>query len=315
MSDRLKVGVAGVGSLGQWHAAIYSSLDDVELVGLFDVDAARAAQMAKKYKTRAFPSLEELARHVEAASISVPTDRHLEVASVLMQHGVHLLVEKPIACSTDDAGSMVRQAEEKDLILQVGHVERFNPVMHYLEKILVSPGFIEAIRLAPYPPSRANAGPRGTEISVVLDLMIHDLEIILHLVNSDVKEFHAIGIPVLSETEDIANVRLCFANGCVANISSSRISRDKIRKIRVFQKNTYVSLDYQNQTGMLTSKSGQKIKSERVPIEKGEPLRNELATFVACVRGHNQPLVSGRHASAALRLAVAICEHIRKGGS
>lgn len=315
MSDRLKVGVVGVGSLGQWHAAVYSSLADAELVGIFDLDSARARQIAKKHKTCAFDSLEELADRADAASISVPTDRHLEVASVLLRHGVHLLVEKPIASSTADAAEMVRQAEQNGLMLQVGHVERFNPVMRYLEEILVSPGFIEAIRLAPYPPSRPNAPPRGTDISVVLDLMIHDLEIILHLVNSGVKEFHAIGIPVLSVTEDIANVRLCFDNGCVANVSSSRISREKIRKIRVFQKNTYVSLDYQNQSGMMTRKSGRKIRSERVPIEKGEPLRNELATFVRCVREQNQPVVSGRHASEALRLAVAICEHVRKGGS
>ena len=187
--------------------------------------------------------------------------------------------------------------------------------MKYLEEILHAPKFIEAVRLAAYPIPAPGMPARGTEVSVVHDLMIHDLEIILHLVKSPVKEFHAIGVPVLSPTEDIANARLCFENGCVANVTASRISIKKMRKIRVFQENTYVSLDYQNQSGEAYRKTAKGIEMEPVPIERTDPLAEELKTFVECVIRRNEPLVSGRRASEALRLAVKICEHIRKGGS
>lgn len=291
------MGVVGVGSLGQWHARIYSELPDVELVGVCDSNPARAAEIASRYGTRAFASSAELAAEVEAASVVVPTDRHREVFECLAAHGVHQLVEKPIAVTTDEAEAMVRVAQERKLILQVGHVERFNPVMAFLEANLHAPRFIEATRLAPYPPLRPGAPPRGTEVSVVLDLMIHDLEIVLHLVPSTVRDVHAIGVPVLSSTEDIANVRLVFASGCVVNLTASRISQDRLRKIRVFQSDTYVSLDYMNQTGQLCRKTAGGIQVEAVPIEKGEPLANELASFVSCVRERGNPVVTGRRSA------------------
>ncbi len=312
---KLKVGVAGVGSLGQWHARVYSELPHVELVGVHDVNEDRAREIADRYHTRAFASLDELASSVEAMSVVVPSDLHREVACRLMEHNVHLLVEKPIASTTADAEAMVAAARERGLTLQVGHVERFNPVLHVLEEVLTEPRFIEAVRLAPYPPPREGQHPRGTEVSVILDLMIHDLEIILHLVRSRVNHFHAVGVPVLSSSEDIANVRLSFENGCVANVTASRISQERTRKIRVFQPDTYVSLDYEKQSGHLFRKSGASIGRADVPVEKGEPLFNELSAFVQCVLDRSQPVVSGRHAADALKLAVEICQHIRQGGS
>lgn len=312
---KVRVGVAGVGSLGQWHARIYSELPTAELVGVYDADFARAEEIAQRYRTRPFRDMIELAGLIEAASIAVPADYHREVAEPFIEKRVHLLVEKPIATRTDDAEAMVRLAQSKNLILQVGHVERFNPTLRRLEEMLSRPRFIEAHRLAPYPPPRKNHPPRGTEISVVLDLMIHDLEIILHLVRSPVQSIHAVGVPVLSGSEDIANVRLTFADGCVANVTTSRISPELMRKIRVFQEDAYISLDYQKQSGELYRRQDGKITRQTVPIQKGEPLALELAAFVDCVRSRSQPLVGGEQGTQALRLATEICRQLRQQSS
>ena len=312
MSAKIKVGVVGVGALGQWHTRIYSEMPEAELLGVYDVNPARAAEIAAQYGTRAFENLEDLARAVDAVSVVVPTEHHHAVFTQLAKHGRHMLMEKPIASTTDQAEDMVRLANARGLILQVGHVERFNPVLQFLEENLTEPRFMEVIRLAPFPPPRPDAPPRGTDVSVVLDLMIHDLEIILHLVHSPVREIHAVGVPVLSGTEDLANVRLVFESGCVANVTASRISQERMRKIRVFQPDTYVSLDYMNQTGQLMRKTARGIEATEVPIVKGEPLALELAAFVACVRDRRDPLVSASHASRALNLAVEICRHIRE---
>jgi predicted dehydrogenase len=312
---KIRVGVVGVGSLGQHHARIYSQMDTAELVGVFDIQAARAAEIAGRHATHAFSSLAELALACEAASVVVPTDHHCPTSLQLMEHGVHLLVEKPIAATTDEAERMVRMARQRNILLQVGHVERFNPVMRFLEDNLTRPRFIEVTRLGTYPPPRPSGVPRGTEVSVVLDLMIHDLEIILHLVRSPLRDLHAIGIPVLSPTEDIANVRLSFQNGAVANVSASRISQERMRKIRVFQEDSYLSLDYMNQTGQLCRKTATGIQAEAVPIEKGEPLADELASFIQCVSSRGQPLVTGEHAADALHLAVDICTRMRENPS
>lgn len=309
-NKRVRVGVFGVGSLGQHHARIYAALQNAELVGIYDVDKDRAAQIAGAHNTKAFDSFDDLADRVEAASVAVPTDHHFETASRLMDKQIHLLVEKPISVTTDEAERMVDIARRKEIILQVGHIERFNPVMKFLEDNLSKPRFIEAIRLAPYPPPRETGIPRGTEVSVILDLMIHDLDIILHLVRSPVKDVHAVGVPVLSPTEDIANVRILFENGCVANVTASRISQEKMRKIRVFQEDTYVSLDYMNQTGQLCKKTGKSIEALPVPIDKGEPLAIELDSFLQCVQTRGTPVVTGAHASEALKLAVKIRQRL-----
>lgn len=313
---RIRVGVVGVGSLGQWHARVYSELPGAELVGVYDINARRAQDIAAKYKTQVFSDFSELATRVEAASIVVPADRHYEVAMKMIERGVDLLVEKPIAVTTAEAENMVAAARAKNLILQVGHIERFNPVMKFLESILVRPRFIEAHRLQPYPaPPIFGGKPRGTEVSVVLDLMIHDLEVILHLVRSPVKEIHAVGVPVLSASEDIANVRLAFENGCVANITTSRISPESLRKIRIFQEDAYISLDYQRQAGEIYRRQAGRIEKSRVPIDKGDALFNELESFVDCVRSKSSPVVGGEQAAGALKLAADIRRHIRDNAS
>ena len=306
MQTKLRVGVVGVGSLGQWHARVYSELAHVELVGVYDPQPERAREIAQRYGARAFDSLSALAAEIDAASVAAPTDRHHDLFFELAEHGCHQLVEKPIASTTEQAERMVTAAEHKGLILQVGHVERFNPVMRFLEDRLSAPRFIEAIRLAPFPPPRADAPPRGTEVSVVLDLMIHDIDVILHLVRAPVASVHAVGVAVLAPSVDIANVRLTFANGCVANLTASRISRERLRKIRVFQEDSYLSLDYMNQSGQLSRKRGDNIETVPVPIEKGDALEHELASFADSVRRAGEPVVSGRQASIALKLAVRI---------
>jgi predicted dehydrogenase len=313
MNDKkIRVGVAGVGSLGINHARIYAELPGCELAGIFDTDVTRAGEVAAQYGTTACVSLDELAARVDAASIVVPTHLHFDVASQMIRQGKHLLVEKPITSTTSEAEELVRLADEHKVVLQVGHIERFNPVMEYLEKAARHPKFIEAHRLAPFPPPREGMHPRGTEVNVVLDLMIHDIEVILHLVRSPVKEVRAVGVPVLSGSEDIANVRLEFENGCVANITASRISPERMRKIRVFVEDAYISLDYQKQAGEVFRKTAQGIAGEDVPIQKGEPLANELRSFVECVATQGTPKVSGVHAAEALKLAAHITQLMRR---
>jgi len=312
---KVKLGVVGVGSLGQNHARIYSELEEAELVGVFDIDMQRAEAIAGRYGTHAFSRVEDLAERIEGASVVVPTDQHRVVAEALLDRGLHLLIEKPIAATTAEAEELVHMAEERGLILQVGHVERFNPAFHSLEQMVSNPRFIEAHRLASYPPPRPGSLPRGTEVSVVLDLMIHDLEVILHLVRSPLKQLQAVGIPVLSPSEDIANVRLTFENGCVANVTASRISPEPMRKIRIFFEHAYISLDYHQQAGELYRKKGLGISRESVPVQKGEPLANELRAFARCIATRDQPIVTAEHAANALKLAASITQRISEGAS
>ena len=300
---KLRVGVVGVGHIGGNHARIYAELPHAEFVAVFDIDPARAAEIAAKYKTKAAESLNEFAEMVDAASVATPTNAHFSVARDLLARGKHLLIEKPITENTGDARELAQRAAEKRLVLQVGHVERFNPVLSALEQRLTHPRFIEAHRLSPYP-------NRSTEIGVVLDLMIHDLEIILHLVNSTVETIDAVGVPVLSRGEDIANARLRFASGCIANITSSRISPERMRKIRVFQEDAYLSLDYQGQSGEIYRRVNGRITRDAVAIEKEEPLRRQLASFLNCALTGGEPKVSGSHAAAALELAIEITKRI-----
>jgi predicted dehydrogenase len=300
---KLRVGVVGVGHIGSNHARIYAELAHAEFVAVFDIEPTRAAEIEAKYKAKAAGSLNEFAETVDAASVATPTSAHFSVARDLLARGKHLLIEKPITENTADARELAQLAAEKRLVLQVGHVERFNPVLSALEQRLTHPRFIEAHRLSPYP-------NRSTEIGVVLDLMIHDLEIILHLVNSTVENIDAVGVPVLSRGEDIANARLRFASGCIANITSSRISPERMRKIRVFQEDAYLSLDYQGQSGEIYRRVNGRITRDPVAIEKEEPLRKQLASFVECALTGGEPKVSGSHAAAALELAVEITKRI-----
>ena len=303
MSQRVKVGVAGVGHMGKEHARIYSELQEVELVGVHDSNPDTARKIAAKCKTRAFGSLEEMVDAVDAASIVTPTSTHLAIAEPFLKRGKHVLVEKPIAMNTEEARKLVDLAEKHGAKLAVGHVERFNPVLVALEERLGRPRFIEAHRLSPYP-------GRSTDIGVVMDLMIHDLEIILHLVRSPVASVDAVGVPVLSKGEDIANARIRFANGCVANLTTSRISPEKLRKIRVFQDDAYLSLDYMKQEGEIYKRLDGKITRDKIPVMKGEPLKNQLAEFVMNVRENTDPRVAGAHGFEALKLASQICGQI-----
>lgn len=312
-SRKIRTGVVGVGSLGQWHARIYSEMDDVELVGVYDANKKRAKEIAARYHTAVFATVDELADACEALNIVVPTDKHRAVAGAVIEKKRHVLVEKPIAATTAEAEELVDLAQQHNVILQVGHVERFNPVLTVLNTSKQKPLYVEALRIASYPPQRFGLLPRGTEVSVILDLMIHDLEIILHLVQSKVVDIRAVGVPVLSKSEDIANVRLRFENGCIANVTASRISMETQRKIRMFVQDAYISLDYQEQTGKVLRKKLLGIEQTDIPIHKGEPLALELRAFVDCVRNRSEPVVSGEHAAEALKLAVAICQSIRKG--
>ncbi len=300
---KLRVGVVGVGHIGKNHARLYAELPGAEFAAIFDTDAEVARRLADEYKTKAVGSLDEFAENVDAASLATPTSSHFEIAKQLLARGKHLLIEKPIAANTAHASELAEMAAASGLILQVGHVERFNPVLSALEERLNHPRVIEAHRLSPYP-------NRSTDIGVVLDLMIHDLEIILHLVRSPVQTIDAVGVPVLSRSEDIANARLRFEDGCVANITSSRISPERMRKIRVFQEDAYLSLDYQEQSGEIYRRGPTGISQASVEIEKEEPLKRQLAAFLECARTGRAPKVSGFQATAALELAVEITKRI-----
>jgi predicted dehydrogenase len=298
-----RVGVVGVGHIGKNHARLYAELTTAHFTAIYDTDRAVAQERSAEFGVAAAASLAEFAEQVDAASIATPTSTHFEIGRELLARGKHLLVEKPIADNTAHASELAELAASQGLVLQVGHVERFNPVLGALEKRLTNPRFIEAHRLSPFP-------NRSTDIGVVLDLMIHDLEIILHLVRSPVQTIDAVGVPVLSRCEDIANARLRFENGCVANITSSRISPERMRKIRVFQENAYLSLDYQNQTGEMYRRTAEGLTKEEVEIEPEEPLKRQLASFIECATTGRAPRVSGFQATAALELAVEITKRI-----
>ena len=300
----LRVGVVGVGHIGKNHARLYAERSDAAFfTAIFDTDTTKAQELAEEFGVVAAGSLNEFTSHVDAVSIATPTSSHFEVARALLESGKHLLIEKPIAENTADAAALAELAAQRGLVLQVGHVERFNPVLSALEERLTHPRFIEAHRLSPYP-------NRSTDIGVVLDLMLHDHEIILHLVRSPVQTIDAVGVPVLSRGEDIANARLRFEDGCVANVTSSRISPERMRKIRVFQEDAYLSLDYQNQTGEIYRRSAAGISKEEVEIEREEPLKRQLASFIECASTGNAPRVSGFQATAALELAIEITKRI-----
>ena len=336
-AGKLRVAVIGTGSLGKEHARIYAALaaaGEVEFAGVFDVNPDAAGQHAAKHGVRAFTSIAEAVAASDALSVVTPTVTHFDIAKQLLQQGRHLLVEKPMTDSTAQAAELVQLARENRCVLQVGHVERFNPVFKYLQGVATDPRFIEVHRLSPFP-------ARSTDIGVVLDLMIHDLDVVLAFVQSPVTSVDAVGIPVLSKSEDIANARLRFANGCVANLTASRISPERLRKIRVFsggEMTSYISLDYRVQEGfiyrlaregeeesslfkkLLRAKdstivsefAGRKIVREPVPIAKDEPLRMELQHFVECVRAQQTPMVSGEAAKRALDLAFEITGQIQE---
>jgi predicted dehydrogenase len=264
-----------------------------------------AEKVAQRHGVKAFPTAQALAEAVDAATVSTPTNTHHEIAGLLLGLGRHVLVEKPITDNTAQAKALVELAHGKELILQVGHIERFNPALQALEEKLTRPRFIEAHRLSTYP-------GRSTDIGVVLDLMIHDIEVVLHLVRSPIESIDSVGTTVLSKGEDIANARIRFQSGCVANLTTSRISFEKMRKIRVFQDDAYLSLDYFDQSGVIYRKLDTQIVKENIKVEKDEPLKLELAAFVDCIRSRHSPRVGGAQAAVALEIAMHITEQIAR---
>jgi predicted dehydrogenase len=342
MASKVKVAVLGTGSLGQNHVRIYAELAAaglVEFAGVFDANPDAARKIAAKHKASVFNSIAEAAAASDALNIVTPTVTHFEIAKQLLLQGKHVLVEKPMTDNSAQAAELIQIAQQKNCVLQVGHVERFNPVFKYLESVATEPKFIECHRLSPFP-------ARSTDIGVVLDLMIHDLDVVLAFVKSPVTSVDAVGIPVLSKSEDIANARLRFANGCVANLTASRVSPAWMRKIRVFSGPTnpcHISLDYRAQEGfiyrvardgeeessilkkLLAAKlgigkdsaivskfGGKRIVREPVPIAKDEPLKLELQDFVDSVREKHAPVVSGESAKRALDLAFEITRQVQQ---
>ena len=300
MNDPIKVAVVGVGKFGENHARVYKELPGADLVGVYDTDVARGAEIGAKHSCRAFASLEELIGQVQAASVAVPTEQHASVTNRLLEAGIDVLVEKPMARTVAQADQMIATAERHQRVLQVGHLERFNPAVEAARAIARSPLFFEAHRLSPF-------SPRSLDVDVVMDLMIHDLDIVLSLVDSEVEEIRGVGLAVLSAKFDIANVRLGFGNGCVANFTASRVSTERVRKLRWFQPQEYVSVDYTRQDAVVIAverQGGAPMLSHRL-LNPGqqEPLRRQLESFLECVRERRKPQVNGRQGRRALELA------------
>ncbi|MDD5617534.1 MAG: Gfo/Idh/MocA family oxidoreductase [Candidatus Omnitrophica bacterium] len=300
---KLRVGVVGLGRLGSIHARVYQELDSVELVGICDTSSEKLNSPASQYKVAKFTDHRQLLDKVDAVSIAVPTNKHHQVAKDFINKGIHTLIEKPITNNLVQAKELVKIARKNKVIMQVGHVERFNSAFTAIEPIVDNPRFIECHRLSPFP-------HRSLDIGVVLDVMIHDIDIILGLVKSGVKRVDAVGVPVLTFYEDIANVRLAFKNGCVCNLTASRISEESMRKIRIFLSDAYISLDYVNQEASLYKKENGQIIKDTLPIEKEEPLKKEIESFIDCVLNHKKPLVSGIEAYQALQIADQILRKI-----
>lgn len=308
-SRRIRVAVAGTGEFGRNHARVYRELAGVELVGVYDENAERAAAVAQEFQTTSFHSMEELRGRVDAASVAVPTVAHAEVGCRLLEMGLDVLVEKPMAVNLAEADALLHAAKKNGRILQVGHVERFNPAVIAVEPILNRPLFFEVHRLGVFT-------PRSLDVDVIYDLMIHDLDILLALVNEPVVEVKAVGIPVLTEKVDIAHARLEFAGGAVANITASRVSTERVRKMRFFQQHEYISLDYARRDALRigVKKPGPEPEFgfEKLNAPAVEPLHSELEAFVDAVRTRKEPRTNGAAGRAALELASRVMASIQE---
>ncbi len=304
--NKPRIAVVGAGSFGSNHVRVLSQMQGIEFVGVFDQDAEQAQKVANQHGTRALACIEDVTGNVDAAIVATPTITHEAIAAKLLQAEIDVLVEKPIADSSAAGERLCKLADERGRVLQVGHLERFNPAVIALEKAVTVPLFFEVHRMSIFT-------PRSLDVDVVLDLMIHDLDIVLNLTKALPDEIRAAGISVLSRKVDIANVRLSFASGCVANLTASRVSTERVRKLRLFQPHEYVSLDYQRQDATRVSvKSAGQIGFEQLPVTPGEPLQLELEAFVQAVRERSKPVVDGREATAALKLAEGILDKIEE---
>lgn len=307
----IRAGVIGTGYLGRLHAQKMASFPDIRFVGVCDIDRERGEAVAKECRTSFWGDARELLREVDAVSIAVPTIHHYRVAVEAMRAGVHVLIEKPIAATLREARALVREASRRGIVLQIGHLERFNPAVLSASSILKEPRFIECHRLGPF-------GGRGTDVDVVLDLMIHDIDLILSFVRSPVARIHAVGVPVISPNIDIANTRLVFANGCVANVTASRVSARKQRKIRIFQEDAYVSMDFVEHSIQIFRRTFPKgpdgqpeICGELLQTDRGDALRDEIRSFIDCAATGAGPRVSGEDGLAALEVAFRILRKMR----
>jgi predicted dehydrogenase len=307
--ERVPVAVVGAGEFGRNHARVFGELQDTELLGIFDRDAAKARAVAEEFHTRVFGDLEELRGCVKAASVAVPTEAHSEVGCVLMDMGIDVLVEKPMATDLAQADALLKAAKRNQRILQVGHVERFNPAVIAVQPIVNRPLFFEVHRLGVFT-------ARRLDVDVIYDLMIHDLDILLALVKESVTEVKAVGIPVLTDKVDIAHARLEFAGGAVANVTASRVSTERVRKMRFFQQHEYISLDYARRDALRVGvkKAGPQPEFgfEKLPAPAIEPLHAELHAFVESVRSRQEPRVNGAAGRAALELAGRVMTSIHE---
>lgn len=328
---RLKVAVVGVGHLGKEHARVYAEMPGVELFGVVDIQRKQAEKVAQQYNTGYFLNYKDIIDKVHAVSIAVPTKSHYAIAKDFLQHGVHVMIEKPMTGTVLEARELIDISKARGLVLQAGYIERFNPAIAAIKRLSVNPKFIECHRLSPFT-------FRSADIGVVLDLMIHDIDILLYITNSKVKKFDAVGVNVISDKEDIANVRIQFQNGCVANVTASRVSITPMRKIRLFSEDSYISIDYQKKDALIYKKSpeltlkslnisdtnvstiadlksyvfGDLLKIEHIKMDDYEPLKKELESFVDCIVNHKEPVVSGEEGLRAIEVANDILREIEK---
>ena len=312
MSRSLKVAVVGVGHLGKWHADKYAAAADCELLAVVDTNIENARDIAHKHGADAYSDYRDIIPLVDAISLVVPTSLHYKIAREFLEAGIHCLIEKPITETVADAETLIEIAQRKQLVLQVGHIERFNSVMLGIEENIDNPQFLESTRLAPFT-------TRATDVSVILDLMIHDIDIILDLIDSPIKQISASGMSVLSETIDIANARIEFENHCVANVTASRISRKRERKLRIFQKNAYLSADFQekilavNRKGKTDNDEGFKdIIHQELRFEDNDALNLEVLDFINAIKNASRPTVNGEDGRRALETAIAITGQIKQ---
>ncbi len=311
--DKLKVAVIGVGHLGEYHVQKYKAIQKVELVGVADTNLERANEIAQRYNTRAYGSHHDILELVDAVSLAVPTEMHFDVAKDILSKGVHLLVEKPITYELAPADTLINIADKNNLVLQVGLVERFNPAVVKMQSLLKRPVFIESHRMNRFT-------TRGIDVDVVLDLMIHDLDIFLHIVSSEVKEVHSVGMSVITGRTDIANVRMIFENGTVANLTASRVSDKTLRKIRVFQPDAYFSVNCSKReisVIRLDDEIGDSgdfpgITTDKTKYPDSDPLADEVSSFVEAVVNGSEPVVSGKDGRRALKYALGIIDQIER---
>ena len=321
--EKVRVGVIGLGHLGSLHAKMFGEIPEAKLAAVYDTDAAKLKEIASRENAAPCATLDDLLKSVEAVSIATPTSAHYAVAAEALKRGLHVFIEKPITTTTDEARTLIDAARAKNLVIQVGHIERFNPALLALEKYHLRPMFIESHRLAQF-------NPRGTDVAVVLDLMIHDIDLVRTFVGGGVADVSAVGVPVLTPFPDIANARITFETGAVANITASRVSRDRMRKLRIFQQSGYLSLDLAAGTGefyrlrrdvdlvalVRDAQGAQALESfvERVALTapEGEPLRLELENFLEAIRGRAEIAVSGDDGREALAVALTIVKEIER---